>query len=106
MQSKVLGWLSFAVITGMYVYMVIAAIGNLTQFPVMAEQMGLGVNATGWFWLCFGVVLPIVGYGAALWIGRRRTGGVRLLVLVAALAAVAAVQLEATLLVPPVSFFM
>lgn len=106
MKSKVIGWLGFVLLTGLFAYLVVAAIGNLTQFPVMAEQLGLSVNASGWFWLWFGVALPILGYFVALWIGRRRTGGTRLLTLAAALATIAAVQLEFALLVPPVSFFM
>lgn len=106
MVTRVFGWLLFLVLTGLYAYMVVAAIGNLTQLPAMAGQLGLTVNASGWFWLWFGVVLPVLGFLLALIVGRKRSGGVRLLVIAAALACVAAVQLEVSLIVPPTSFFM
>lgn len=106
MVSKIAGWAAFLVLTGLYAYMVVAAIGNLTQLPVMAEQLGLSVNAIGWFWLWFGVALPVVGYLVALLAGWHRRGGSRLLIFAAGLACVAAVQLEVSLLVPPTSFFM
>lgn len=106
MASKVTSWVVFACITALYVYMVVAAVGNLTQLPVMASQLGLGLNATGWFWLWFGVGLPVIGYLIALLVGRRRRGGSRLLLLATGLAVVAAVQLEVSLVVPPTSFFV
>lgn len=105
-MSKIVAWLSFVVLTGLYAFMVVAAIGNLTQLPAMAGQLGLSVNTLGWFWLWFGVALPLLGYLVALFVGRRRNGGVRLLIFAAALAFVAAVQLEVSLIVPPTSFFM
>lgn len=106
MTGKIVAWLSFVVLTGLYAFMVVAAIGNLTQLPAMAAQLGLGVNALGWFWLWFGVALPLFGYLLAMFIGRGKSGGVRLLVFAAALACVAAVQLEVSLVVPPSSFFV
>lgn len=105
MTSKILGWCSFVLLTGLYVYMVIAAVGNLTQLPQMAAQMGLGVNAIGKFWLWVGVLLPVVVYLIALLAGVKRRGGARLLLLLTALAFVAALQLEMSLLVSPIMFF-
>ena len=106
MAGKITGGGAFVLLTGLYVYMVVAAVGNLTQLPEMASQLGLGVNATGWFWLWLGVALPVLGYAVALLAGRNRRGGSRLLILATALAVVAALQLEISLVVPPTSFFM
>ena len=106
MARKITGWAAFALLTALYVYMVVAAIGNLTQLPQMAAQLGLAVNALGWFWLWLGVAMPVLGYAAALLVGRRRSGGSKLLILVTALALVAALQLEISIVVPPTSFFM
>lgn len=73
--------------------------------PNMAEVMGLGITAVGWFWLWFGVVMPVVVFGVALVLGRGRGAALRLLVLAAGLCVVAAVQLEVALLVPQSTWF-
>lgn len=106
MTGKVIGWVAFAILTALYGYMVVAAVGNLALFPEMANQLGLSVNEAGWFWLWLGVALPVLAFGGAVLVGRRRKGGERLLVLATALAVVAALQLEIGLLVPPISFFV
>mgnify|MGYP000868631457 CR=1 FL=1 len=106
MARKITGWAAFAVLTALYVYMVVAAVGNLTQLPQMAAQLGLAVNTLGWFWLWLGVALPALGYAVALLVGRGRSGRSKLLILVTALALVAALQLEISIVVPPTSFFM
>lgn len=106
MAKTITGWVLFAAITGLYVFMVIAAIGNMTQLPEMASSLGLAVNASGWFWLWFGVCLPVVGFIVALLAGLKRKGGAKLLLLATGLAVVAAIQLEVSLVIPPTSFFM
>lgn len=106
MASKITGWAAFVLLAALYVYMVVAAVGNLTQLPQMAASLGLGVNAVGWFWLCLGVALPILAFVIALLVGRRRAGGSRLLIFATALACAAALQLEISLVVPPTSFFV
>lgn len=106
MAKTITGWVLFAVITGLYVFMVIAAIGNMTQLPEMASQLGLELNPAGWFWLWFGVCLPIVGFIVAILAGLKRKGGAKLLILATALTVVAAIQLEVSLVIPPTSFFM
>ncbi len=105
MASKITGWVLFAILTGLYAYMVVAAVGNLTMLPEMAAQMGLGVNATGWFWLWLGVALPVLAYLVALLIARKRRGASKLLVLATGLAVAAALQLEIGLMVPTLWFF-
>ncbi len=105
MARKITGWALFALLTGLYAYMVVAAAGNLVLLPEMGAQLGLAVNATGWFWLWLGIALPVLAYAIALLAGRRRRGGSRLLILATALAMTAAIQLEILHLVPQSSFF-
>jgi len=56
--------------------------------------------------LWLGVALPVVALAVALLAGRRKGGGVKLLLLATALAVTAAVQLEILHLVPQSSFFV
>lgn len=105
MAGRIMTWLAYALLATLYVYMVVAAVGNLVLLPEMAAELGLAVNATGWFWLWLGVALPITAAAVGLLVGRRRGRGSRLLVLATALAVTAAVQLEIMHLVPQSSFF-
>lgn len=105
MAGKITAWALFVALTLLYAYMVVAALGNLIMLPELSATMGLRVTGVGWFWLCLGVALPIIAYGIALLVGRRRGGGVRLLVLATALAVTAMAQLEILHLVPQASFF-
>lgn len=105
MLGKITGWAAFAVLSLLYAYMIIAAVGNLIMLPEMGATMGLEVTVSGWFWLCIGVLLPVLAYAIALLIGRKKGGAAKLLVLATALAVTAAVQLEILHLVPQASFF-
>lgn len=105
-MRKILGWALFAVLLALYVYMVVAAIGNLVQFPASMASFGFSINAFGWFWIWFGIALPIVGFVIAALVGRRRSGASRLLIFATALACIAAVQLEVSLVVPVTSFLV
>jgi hypothetical protein len=67
--------------------------------------MGLGITPSGWFWLGFGVLMPVVVYVLSLVIGRGRSAALRLLVIAAGLGVVAVVQLEVMHLVPQSGFF-
>lgn len=105
MAGRIIAWAAALLIVALYAYTVVAAIGNLIGIPGMADAMGLSMTGAGWFWLWFGVVIPIVVLGLALLTGRRRSAGLRVLVLAAGLCLVAAVQLEVMHLVPQASFF-
>lgn len=105
MAGRITAWVVGLLLTGLYVYTVVASIGNLVLLPQMATAMGLGIAPVGWFWLCFGVLLPPVVFALALVIARGRTAALRVLVLAAGLGLVAAVQLEVMHLVPQSSFF-
>jgi hypothetical protein len=105
MARRIIAWTAGALLVALYAYTVIAAIGNVVLLPQMASSMGLGITGAGWFWLAFGVALPVLVLALALLIGRGRTAGPRLLVVAAGLCLVAAVQLEVLHLVPQSSFF-
>lgn len=105
MARRILLWGLGVIVTALYVYVLVSAIGNLVLLPGMAAEMGLGLTGIAWFWLIFGVALPVVVYVVALFLARRRSGGIRVLVLAAAFCVVAAVQLEVLHLVPQSQFF-
>lgn len=98
-------WALFALLVVLYVYMVVAAIGNLLLLPDMAAQIGLSVNGIGWFWLWLGVLLPVTVFVLAAVLGRRQKRASRLLLFALGLALAAAMQLEILHLVPQASFF-
>ena len=105
MTGRIIAWTVGVLVTLLYVYMVVAAVGNLTMLPQMAASLGVVLAPTGWAWLGFGVALPVVVYAAAILIGRKRSAGIRILVLAAGLCFAAAVQLEVLHLVPQTSYF-
>lgn len=105
MTRRIITWAVWAIVTGLYIYMVVAAVGSLTLLPQMVSATGLSMTGAGWFWLIFSVAVPPIAYAAALILSRRSGAVVRLLALATGLCAAAAVQLEVMLLVPQSSFF-
>lgn len=105
MTRRIVTWMVWAIVTALYGYMVVAAVGNLMLLPEMVATIGLNLTGAGWFWLIFGVALPPIAYVLSLLAARRGSASVRLLALATGLCVVAAVQLEIALLVPQSSFF-
>lgn len=105
MAGRIAAWVAGVLLALLYAYLVVAGVGNLIGLSGMAGTLGLSLAPTGWFWLVFGIALPVLAFVAALVIGRRRGAGARLIVLAAGLALVAAVQLEVLHLVPQSTFF-
>lgn len=105
MTRRIITWAVWAIITGLYAYMVVAAAGSLSLLPQMVDSMGMSMTGIGWFWLIFGVAVPPIAYVLSLLAARRRSAAVRLLALATGLAAAAAINLEVLLLVPQSSFF-
>lgn len=103
--ERIASWVLGVLLGLVYVYLVVAAVGNVIGIVEMSGLLGLELNAIGWFWLVLGVALPVAAFVVALLIGRGRRAGARLLVLAAGIAAVAAIQLEVMHLVPQSSFF-
>ncbi|MGK0715550.1 hypothetical protein [Leucobacter sp. W1153] len=105
MAGRLTTWILGALVTVLYLYLVVAGVGNLLGLTEMSALLGLSLTGTGWFWVVFGIALPVVGYAAALLIARGKSAALRVLVLATGLAVVAAVQLEVLHLVPQSSFF-
>lgn len=87
----VLAWAAGALICGLYAYATVAAVGN---FIGMSAFLGSELGPLPWALLGLGVVLPAVVLVIVLIAGRRRSAGVRVLLLATGLTAVAAIHLE------------
>lgn len=101
-----MAWVIGLLLALLYGYLVVTGIGNVIGLGQMAAALGLGITPVGWFWLSFGIVLPLAVLVVALLIGRGRGAVQRILLLATGLAVVAAVQLEVTHLVPQANFFV
>ena len=73
-KGKTPTWL-VATISGLvglfYAYAVWNAIGNLTETLSVAGDLGLTLNALGWFLWIFAAVFPIIVWSAAFALGYR-----------------------------------
>lgn len=103
--GRIFAWVIGVILTLLYVYLVVAAVGNLMGIQQMADLLGLVLTGVGWFWLLLGIAIPVIAFTVAVLLSRRRSAGARLLVLAAGLATVAAFQLEIMHLVPQSTFF-
>ncbi|MDJ0378612.1 bacitracin resistance protein [Cryobacterium sp. PH31-L1] len=87
--------LAIAIFFGLfYAYDVWEAIGNLVGLNLLAQSLDTQLSAFGWAVLIFAVILPILVYALAYWLGRNRAFGVQALTLLVGLCAVAAVSLD------------
>lgn len=105
MGARITAWVLGIIVSLLYVATVIAAIGNLVLLPQLGAEIGYDITSFGWFWLGFGILMPVIAFALALLIARKRRPAMRVLVLVAGLAVVAAIQLEVLHLVPQSAFF-
>jgi uncharacterized membrane protein len=90
-------WLILAMAVGFglfYAYDVWEAVGNLVGLNNAAAGLGTTLSGFGWTILIAAVVLPAVLFVAALWLGRRRSAGVRALLLFAGLCVSAVFALD------------
>jgi len=90
-------WLSatIAILFGFfYAYSAWSGLGNLIGLNSAAEQLDTTLNGFGWGLLLTGVLAPIVVFGIAFWLGRRREAGPQALLLLAGLALVSAISLD------------
>ncbi|MGW9629110.1 hypothetical protein ACWGST_00230 [Agromyces sp. NPDC055520] len=68
-------WLAvtIAVVFGVfYAYDVWEAVGNLVGMNVTAAGLGVAITGFGWVLLVAGAAVPLLVFGAAFWLGRRR----------------------------------
>lgn len=103
--ATVAAWAWGVVLTLLYAFMVVNAVGNLLGMQQIGGSLGDGLSIAGWFWLLLGVCMPIAAYAVALLVGRKHRAGIRLLALLAGIAVVSAFQLEIMHLVPQLSYF-
>jgi hypothetical protein len=69
-------WLAatIAVVFGVfYAYDVWEAVGNLVGLNIYADGLGIAITGAGWALLVAGIALPLLVFGAAFWLGRRRS---------------------------------
>ena len=87
--------LTIAIAFGLfYAYDVWEAVGNLVGLNLQAQSFATQLSGFGWAVLIFGVLLPVVVYALAYWLGRNRAFGVQALTLLVGLCTVAAVSLD------------
>ncbi|WP_104197641.1 hypothetical protein [Cryobacterium sp. M15] len=87
--------LSIALFFGLfYAYDVWEAVGNLVGLNLQAQSLATQLSGFGWAVLIFAVLLPVLVYALAYWLGRNRAFGVQALTLLVGLCAVAAVSLD------------
>lgn len=72
-----------------YVYAMWNAVGNLVQTVQVASDLGLSLNALGWFLWIFAALFPLMVWGAAFALGSRRAAHELLLIMLSGLALVA-----------------
>lgn len=70
------------------------AVGNLVGVSLAAGDLDTTLNTTGWVVLIGGVLIPIIAFGLALVLGRRRTIVEQILMYTAALCLVAVLSLN------------
>jgi hypothetical protein len=90
-------WLSatIAILFGLfYAYSAWSGLGNLFGLNNAAQGLDTTLSGFGWGLLLTGVLAPIVVFGIAFWLGRRREAGPQALLLLAGLALVSALSLD------------
>lgn len=98
-------WTLGILVSLLYGYAVVAAVGNLIGIPGVASALGLGVSLTGWAWLSLGALLPIIVFVLALLIARGRPGWAKIVLLATGLCVLAVLQLDLMHLVPQSGYF-
>lgn len=78
----------------LYAYDAWEAVGNLVGLNLQAQSLDTRLSGFGWTVLIGGIVLPVLVYGVAFWLGRKRSAGILALLLLAGLALDAALSLD------------
>jgi uncharacterized membrane protein (DUF485 family) len=102
-KQGVLAWIISALILVLYVYAVVAAVGNFLGMRVFASSLGSGLSVSGWFWLTLSVLLPVLLAALAVLLYRKTRVALWLLLL-AGLGLLAVSQIEIVHLIPQTSF--
>ena len=91
------GWLAatISIVFGLfYAYSAWAGLGNLLGLNNAAQLLDTSLNGFGWGLLLTGVLGPVIVFGLAFWLGRRREAGPQALILLAGLCLVSALSLD------------
>lgn len=91
------GWLAatIAIVFGLfYAYTAWSGLGNLLGLNTAAAALDTSLSGFGWGLLLAGVIVPIMVFGLAFWLGRRREAGPQALILLAGLCLVSALNLD------------
>ncbi|MEV8337303.1 hypothetical protein [Leucobacter sp. NPDC077196] len=105
MLKLISAWAAGLLLGLLYLYAIVAGIGNLVGVMGMSSALGTEVTGSGRFWLIIGLVMPAVVFVLALLLGRRRSPGIRILLLAAGVALVAAWQIDLMHVIPESSYF-
>ncbi|WEO76104.1 hypothetical protein BJQ94_12050 [Cryobacterium sp. SO2] len=90
-------WLSatIAILFGLfYAYSAWSGLGNLIGLNSAAQALDTTLSGFGWGLLLAGVLAPVLVFGIAFWLGRRREAGPQALLLLAGLCLVSALSLD------------
>ena len=90
-------WLSatIAILFGLfYAYSAWSGLGNLIGLNTAAAALDTSLSGFGWGLLLTGVLAPLVVFGIAFWLGRRREAGPQVLMLLAGLCLISALSLD------------
>lgn len=107
--GPIVTWALGILITALYGYAVVIAVGNLLGMIEQGQLLGLNLSLLGATLLAVGLAAPPVVYAIALWLGRKRRAALRILLLAAGLCLVGVVQLDiidlVTRVIPPASLY-
>lgn len=89
--QKVFGWGVAGILTILYAYAVLAAVGNLIG---MGRFFGEVFTPFTWAIISAGIAVPILAFTVALLLGRGKSGSLRILLLIAGLCVSGAMHLN------------
>lgn len=97
----------FAIVFGLVLaWEVWEAVGNLLGVVNLAAGFETAVSPMGWFVLLLGVALPLVGFLAVLWLGRRAAPTSLFLAYLTVTVVVAALSLDILSIYSPLSLLV
>lgn len=105
MTQRIAAWVIGLLLSLLYLYAIVAGIGNFVGVTGLGAALGTGLSGTGTLWLIVGVAMPALVFIVALLLGRRRAAATRLLLLAAGIALVAAWQIDMMHVIPESSYF-
>lgn len=105
MLKVIVAWITGVFLTILYLYAVVTAVGNLMGMSGLADTLRIGLSAAGWTWMVIGIAMPAVLLSLALILSRKRTTGIRILLLTLGITVVAVLQIDLMHLIPESSYF-